>query len=204
MYVNSVSHAERSRVRMGMTVDVDRSDEQLLLAAAADPAAFEAFFRRHAEGVLAYFLRRTGDPEVAADLMAETFAAALLGLRRFRRRREPALAWLFAIARNKLADHGRRGRVADRARRRLGIERVELEDADLARIESSLDARAAFPAARRELERLPAEQRAAVEAYVLEGREYGEIARDAGCSEAVVRQRVSRGLRALRTRLERP
>ena len=185
-------------------MDPERTDEQLLLAAADDPAAFEAFFRRHGDAVLGYFMRRTGDPEVAADLMAETFAAALLGLRRFRRRPEPALAWLFAIARNKLADHGRRGRVADRARRRLGIERVALEDHDLARIESSVDAAAAFPAARRELERLPAEQRAAVEAYVLEGRDYGEIAEDAGCSEAVVRQRVSRGLRALRTRLERP
>ena len=204
MYVKDVSQQRRSRVRMDVTVETEPSDEQLLLAAASDPAAFEAFFRRHAESVLAYFVRRTADPEVAADLMAETFAAALLGLKRFRRRPEPALAWLFAIARNKLADHGRRGRVADRARRRLGIERVELEDADLVRIESSVDAAAAFPAARRELERLPADQRAAVEAYVLDGREYGEIAQEAGCSEAVVRQRVSRGLRALRTRLERP
>jgi RNA polymerase sigma-70 factor (ECF subfamily) len=179
------------------------SDEQLLLASATDPAAFEAFFRRRSEAVLAYFMRRTADPEVAADLMAETFAAALLGARRFRKRPEPALAWLFTIARNELADHGRRGRVAARARRRLGIERVALDDADLARIESSLDAAAVFPAARRELERLPADQRAAVEAYVIEGRGYREIAQEAGCSEAVVRQRVSRGLRALRTGLER-
>ena len=183
--------------------DSDPTDEQLLLATATDPAAFEAFFRRRSEEVLAYFMRRTGDPEVAADLMAETFAAALLGARRFRRRPEPALSWLFAIARNKLADHARRGRVAARGRRRLGIERVALDDADLARIESSVDAAAAFPAARRELERLPAEQRAAVEAYVIDGRDYREIALEAGCSEAVVRQRVSRGLRALRTGLER-
>ena len=180
-------------------MDAERTDEQLLLASASDPAAFEAFFRRRSEAVLAYFMRRTGDPELAADLMAETFAAALLGARRFRRRPEPALAWLFAIARNKLADHGRRGRAADRARRRLGIERVALEDADLARIESSVDATAAW----RELDRLPVDQRAAVEAYVIEGREYGEIAAEAGCSEAVVRQRVSRGLRALRTEMER-
>jgi RNA polymerase sigma-70 factor (ECF subfamily) len=181
---------------------MEPSDEQLLLD--HDPAAFEQFFRRRSGAVLAYFMRRTGDPETAADLMAETFAAALLGRRRFRRRPEPALSWLFAIARNKLADHARRGRVADRARRRVGVERVELEDADLARIESTLDAEAAFPAAWRELERLPSDQRAAVEAYVLEGREYREIAEATGCSEAVVRQRVSRGLRALRTRLEQP
>jgi DNA-directed RNA polymerase specialized sigma24 family protein len=36
---------------------------------------------------------------------------------------------------------------------------------------------------------------------VLRERDYPEIARDLQCSEAVVRQRVSRGLRGLRTRL---
>src|SRR5687768_6837777 len=66
--------------------DSEPSDEQLLLAATTDPEAFEVFFRRHAPAVLGYFMRRTRDPEASADLMAETFAAALLGLRRFRRR----------------------------------------------------------------------------------------------------------------------
>jgi RNA polymerase sigma factor (sigma-70 family) len=52
------------------------------------------------------------------------------------------------------------------------------------------------------LERLPAEQRAALEARVLQEREYADIARSLRCSEAVVRQRVSRGLRRLRAELE--
>jgi RNA polymerase sigma factor (sigma-70 family) len=51
------------------------------------------------------------------------------------------------------------------------------------------------------LAELPPEQREAVEARVLHDREYGEIAGELSCSEAVVRQRVSRGLRALRLRL---
>ena len=62
------------------------------------------------DGVRAYFAVRTRRPEVAADLTAETFAAALRGVARYRRRQEPAAAWLYAIARNKLADAAGRSR----------------------------------------------------------------------------------------------
>ena len=48
---------------------------------------------------------------------------------------------------------------------------------------------------------LPAAQRQAVEEHVLRDRDYPEIAGELQCSEALVRKRVSRGLRALRTRL---
>jgi RNA polymerase sigma-70 factor (ECF subfamily) len=42
-----------------------------------------------------------------------------------------------------------------------------------------------------------------VQGRVLEERDYQELARTLDCSESVVRQRVSRGLRSLRERLER-
>jgi DNA-directed RNA polymerase specialized sigma24 family protein len=68
----------------------DAPDETLLETARGEPAAFGAFYRRHEDRVLSYFLARVGDPEVAADLTAETFAAALASAHRFRRRKEPA------------------------------------------------------------------------------------------------------------------
>ena len=76
-----------------------------------------------------------GDPELAADLAAETFAAALVAARRFRGGGAPASAWLVGIARNVLAGSVRRSRVEDRARRRLGMEPIALDDELLARIE---------------------------------------------------------------------
>jgi RNA polymerase sigma factor (sigma-70 family) len=48
---------------------------------------------------------------------------------------------------------------------------------------------------------LPGEQRDAVIARHVDGESYAEIATRLACSESVVRQRVSRGLRALRARL---
>src|SRR3954467_5533590 len=92
-----------------MSKEDARTDEDLLQATPEDPEAFGVFYRRHVDAVLSFFRVRTGDPELAADLMAETFAAALLAAPRFKRRREPAGAWVFTIARRKLIDPGRRG-----------------------------------------------------------------------------------------------
>jgi DNA-directed RNA polymerase specialized sigma24 family protein len=52
------------------------------------------------------------------------------------------------------------------------------------------------------LEGLPPLAREAVKARVVDERDYPDIARDLRCSEAVVRERVSRGLTALRDELE--
>ena len=181
---------------------MDPTDDDLLTRARGDGAAFEAFYRRHVDAVTGYFMRRTRDPEVAADLMAETFAAALLSLPRYRPGAAPATAWLFGIARNKLAHWQRRQGVERRARRRLGIGEVELDEADLTAIEALADAQRAETVMRGELALLPAEQRAAITAHVVDERDYADIAREQGVSEPAVRQRVSRGLRRLRARME--
>lgn len=49
---------------------------------------------------------------------------------------------------------------------------------------------------------LPEEQRTAVLARVVDERSYPEIAAEMNCSEMLVRQRVSRGLRQLRSRIK--
>jgi len=174
----------------------ERGDDELLLAARTDAAAFAALYRRHARPLTGFLLARTRDAETAADLAAETFAAALAGLHRFRPERGDGAAWLYGIARHQLARWQRRGAVDQRARRRLGMERLALDDEALARVEDLADVDA-----RGWLEDLPPEQAAAVRARVLEQRGYDEVAAAGGTSEAAARQRVSRGLAALRARL---
>jgi RNA polymerase sigma factor (sigma-70 family) len=51
---------------------------------------------------------------------------------------------------------------------------------------------------------LPGVQREAILARVVDERPYAEIAEQMRCSELLVRQRVSRGLRALRTKIKEP
>ena len=163
---------------------------------------FAAFYRRNAQSLTAFFMCRTGDAEVAADLVAETFAAALAGADRFDPERGPAVAWLYGIARNQLLHTQRRGRVDDRMRRKLGMERLQLTDAAIERVEALAAAEGTARALRELMDELPPEQRAAVEARVLEERDYAEIAVAADTTEPVVRQRVSRGLARLRNGLK--
>lgn len=178
-----------------------RSDEELLAATAADPEAFAAFYRRHLRPVLAYHLHRTGRRDLAADLAAETFAAALESLPRYEALDGRARGWLYAIAANKLADSARRGAVADRSRRALRLPPLVLTDDDLDRAEELLDAERMSGELHALLADLPAEQREALLARIVEERDYRDIAGEWRCSEAVVRKRVSRGLDALRRRL---
>jgi RNA polymerase sigma-70 factor (ECF subfamily) len=171
------------------------SDEELL--ASLEPGSFAVFYRRHVEDVVALFMRRTRNAELAADLTAETFAAALVGRARFDPGRGSASAWLFGIALHKLARVERRAAAERRARRRLGMERIELTDADIERIE----ALGSDPRVHVLLERIRPEQRDAIRAHVIDERPYGEIASSEAVSEAVVRKRVSRGLAAVRQRM---
>jgi RNA polymerase sigma-70 factor (ECF subfamily) len=171
-----------------------RTDEDLLLS--GDPEDFGRFYDRYVDMLLGYFARRVNDTEVAADLTAETFAAALVARKRFRRASTPAVAWLFGIAQHKLTDYRRRGAAEDRMRRRLGMERLPVGEDDRELI-TMLGRDAAWQL----IDELPPDQREAVRAHVLDDRPYADIAVASDTSEAVVRKRVSRGLGALRQRM---
>ncbi|HKG04447.1 MAG TPA: RNA polymerase sigma factor [Conexibacter sp.] len=176
-------------------------DDLLTRAAAGDGDAFARFYRRHLPAITGYLLRRTGDRETAADLTAEVFATALVACPRYRPGGPPALAWLYGIAANKLRESRRRGRVEEAARRRLGWEPQALDDEDLFAVEriASSDGEPAVLAA---VAALPPDQREAILAHVVEEQDYEQIAARLRCSQSVIRQRVSRGLRALRNNLE--
>ncbi|HEY2141510.1 MAG TPA: RNA polymerase sigma factor [Solirubrobacteraceae bacterium] len=176
------------------------SDEASLLPriAAGDDEAFSTFYREHLDGVVAFFRRRVGDRELAFDLTAETFAAVVVSAGAYNGD-APAVAWLFGIARNKLRESLRRERVADAARRRLGMEPIALDDAALARVEER--AGSGESGLQRALEELPEATRASLLGRLVEEQGYGEIAARLQCSEQLVRQRVHRGLKQLRANL---
>lgn len=135
----------------------------------------------------------TSDPELALELEQETWRAALA---RPPRAGPDLRAWLRSVARNFL----RRGRRDALARRwheaaAAGPEAAE-EEATLERLE--LQARVV------EAVRALAEPyRTAVTLRHLDGLDYDEVARRTGVDEAAARQRVSRGLKQLRGRLDR-
>ncbi len=80
--------------------------------------------------------------------------------------------------------------------------RIELTDEMLARVKAIADAELAQVDVA--LTALPEDQSTAVRARVVEERGYDEIATALRVSEPTARQRVSRGLAALRARLDDP
>jgi RNA polymerase sigma factor (sigma-70 family) len=177
-------------------VSDEPSDEQLLVSGAAED--FGLLYERRYPLIRGYLRRRIGaQPDLVLDLVAETFARALERRRQFDPKRGSATGWLLGIARHLLLDAARCGRVADESRRRLGMERVLIDDAQLEAIERESQSELA-----QLLQALPDEQRQAVEIRVLGEEPYAAMATRIGCSEQVVRKRVSRGLATLRRSME--
>jgi RNA polymerase sigma-70 factor (ECF subfamily) len=169
-----------------------RENDATLLATRG-PEAFGEFYARHVDIVAVYFRRRTPRPDLVYDLTAETFAKALRRRAAYDPAKGPAIAWLLGIAKNELYDATREGRVAFETRRRLLMQRHVLDDQQLAAIDERLDVDIDAL-----LMTLPEDQREAVRRRVLDDESYAAIAESTACSPLVARQRVSRGLAALR------
>ena len=164
--------------------------------------ALTRLYERQAHWLLAFFQRRLADPEQAVDLMADTFTVALERREQFRGESEEELSgWLWRIAQSLLREHERREESASRGARRLGRERRALSDAEIERIEELSSSEKLRRAVARNLGRLPAEQRAAVQLRVIEGLPYAEVAERLGITASGARTSVTRAMKTLRGRL---
>ena len=145
----------------------------------------ERAFRRHYGQIYRFVRRRTQDHHRAEELAQEVFTAAAASLRHDAS--EP-LAWLYTVARRRFADEARR---RARERRLVPLEPVPPTYAP-----------AVSAAISRALAGLPAAQRQVVVLKLLRGASFAEIAHKVGATEAAVKMRFSRALRALRDELQ--
>ena len=164
-----------------------------------EPEDIAAMYGRHAGELLRFLARRTFDPDAAIDLLAETFAVAFEDREKFRGEgAETERAWLFAIARRRLLDFHRHGRIERRSLAKLGVERRALTDGEYDRIEELAVSESLREAIGAELQRLPDVDRELLRLRVVDELPYVEVAHELGISEQAARARVSRALRALR------
>ena len=173
-----------------------KSDAQLIREARSDPDAFAELYLRHRDALYRW-LRARAPETAAADLTAEAFAQAALGLRRFRDQAGGSAApWLYGIAGNLLRRYYAGERVDSRARRRLGIP-PDAYEIDFGAVADRADAAALRPELAAAVETLPPAQREALELRVVEERDYREVASSLGVSEVAARLRVMRALNSL-------
>lgn len=177
------------------------SDAKLLEAALTDAGAFRELYDRYAERLYGFHLRRSGSPDAAHDLAAETFAQAWLSRGRFRDEADGSAApWLFGIARNVLSASVRRRRLERAACTKLGLfERLDREPATTEPDESWLDA--LDGALESALAALPEGQRRALELRYAEDLSYDGVADALATTPRAARVRVHRGLATLRALL---
>lgn len=155
---------------------------------------FEQVYNANHGPVLGYVVRRTGSPDDAADVIAETFLTAWRRLDDVPAGEE-ARPWLFGVARRVLANQGR----AERRRIALGERlRSELAVARYGR-EPSADLRDVAAAFRN----LPDADREILALAGWEGLDPGQIAVVLGCSRNAARIRLHRARRRFADRLHR-
>ena len=155
-------------------------------------ARFEAIYAAYHGPVLGYALRRTGSPDDAADVIAETFLTAWRRLDEMPSGTQARL-WLYGVARRVLANHHRgerrRSALADRLRGELAAACLPPDySGELARIAAAFG-------------RLPERQRELLALNAWEGLDYGQIAVVLGCSRNAVRVRLHRARSRFATEL---
>ncbi len=182
-------------------------DRRLVEAAQADPARFEALYRKYLAQVYSYAYYELRDHHDAEDATERTFLSALTNLPRFEERARPAdgdgastfRVWLFQIARNA---------VAERHRRRSRRPEAPLEAAAGVAAPIDLEADAALhddaAAAWRAVARLPGDRRRALILRFVDEMSTAEIAGVLDRSEGAVRVLIHRALRSVARDLDDP
>jgi RNA polymerase sigma-70 factor (ECF subfamily) len=171
------------------------TDEDLLdRVAGGDRDAFGDLYRRYARAVLGLALRRLGDRGRAEDAVQEAFASIWRSARSYRRERGPVAPWLYAVARNAIADRGR-------ARIEPPAEPADMPSDSPGPADRAEQAWVAWRV-HRALEELPETERSVLELAYWSGLSQSEISDYLGVPLGTVKTRTRSGLRRLADELE--
>lgn len=163
---------------------------------------FERLYRANVDAVTSYFARRTADPQLVADLTADTFVAVITGFASFDPRKGTARAWLFGVAGHVYAAHCAALSQQQRKLHRLAGRR-ELAQDQVGELLERIDAERAARGLLSELGTLPERDRAVIELVDMAGLRPQEAAAALGLAPGTVRMRLMRARARLRKLSER-
>lgn len=181
-----------------------RPERQIRALRRRDPAAVERWFLDHADGIYTFVFYRVGrDPDVAEDVVQETFVSALNRIRDFDMERGSMRTWLTLLARNCIRNVQR----SDARSISVGDD-WEAIDAKLAAAFADISAsplqdevirrRETADLVRMTLANLPSSYRDALIDHHVAHRSLREMARSCGCSESAVKSLLFRARASFR------
>ncbi|MGA0286832.1 MAG: RNA polymerase sigma factor [Phycisphaerales bacterium] len=175
---------------------MDRDEELRLIerARGGDPSAIEGLVRRYQGSLHAFLLRRCGRPELAEDLVQESFVRVLRSLDRFDPRFRFS-TWLFTIGRRLMVNHFQKMRPAYDSE---VVEGRSVEDAPPARDILERERRESIlGAVEHALEGLNPSQRRIVRMFHEQGRSIQNIAGELGLPEGTIKSHLHRARRRM-------
>jgi RNA polymerase sigma factor (sigma-70 family) len=173
-------------------------DSDLIAESRTDSESFAALFDRYADMLYRYISRRLG-PDLAEDLVGETFLVAFAGRNKYDLSYADARPWLFGIATNLISRHRRTEAARYRALQRSPVEDVVESAAD--RVTAGVTAEASRPVLARALAGLTAKDRNVLLLIAWGDLSYEEVARALDVPVGTVRSRLHRARRKVRAAL---
>ncbi len=177
-------------------IDADRADARLAdRIRSGQTEALGELYDMHAATALAVALRVVGDRQEAEDVVHDAFVAVWRKIDRFDAERGALRAWVMTVVRNRAIDRIRARRIT-----------VDVDDADERSMlrtgpnptwEAALG-RATATEMRAAIDRLPEEQRRAIELAYFEGYTYREVAELTGVAPGTANGRLRLALAKLR------
>lgn len=183
---------------IGHTTSQGATDAELIAESLDRPDMFAGLFDRYSAMLYRYAWRRMG-PQIAEDMVGDTFLAAFECRHRYDLERANARPWLFGILTKQMSRHRRREDARYRAFERSPVSEVTDFPAD--RIASDVTAAGAGPALVRALAGLAAKDRDVLLLIAWADLSYDEVAGALAIPVGTVRSRLSRARRRLREAL---
>jgi RNA polymerase sigma-70 factor (ECF subfamily) len=161
----------------------------VIARSAGAPASFGVIFDRHSDAILRYAHARLG-PDLAEDVLAETFLAAFARRASYDTSRPNCLPWLYGIAIRQIGKHRRAEQRGREAIARLPVDAVVLDTDD--RCLDRVDAQALSPRLISVLSGLTRQDRELLLLIAWAGLTYDESAEALGLTLSTVRSRLHR------------
>jgi len=177
-------------------------EKALVEKAKSDSEAFGRLFDEYYSKIFGYVLRRTGDVEIARDVVSETFLKALKNLWRFRWQGAPFSAWLYRLASNEIPNFFRQKKPV------VGLDKLgdPVFSADLFEeimlAEEKLKEHKEFLEVQKQILLLDQRYQAVISLRFFEKKQIKEIAQILGKSEGTIKSLLHRGLTKLRNQIK--